>query len=90
MELIDDASRRGVPGDFTFDSDFTSAEILNHIESKQRAYVGDLKLNRTWCMTGREQRLEDVVRQNAWAAQKPVVYGLSGNGTSANRCAFQM
>src|SRR5256885_2390150 len=46
MELIDDALKRGIPGAFTFDSYFTSAKVLNHIQSKQAAYVGDLKLNR--------------------------------------------
>jgi hypothetical protein len=46
IELIDDAVQRAMPGDFTFDSYFTSTKVLNHIQSKQRAYVGDLKLNR--------------------------------------------
>jgi hypothetical protein len=46
MELIDDAITRTIPGDFTFDRYFTSAKILHHLQRKQRAYVGDLKLNR--------------------------------------------
>jgi len=46
IELIDDALKRGIPGAFTFDSSFTSAKVLNHLQSKQAAYVGDLKLNR--------------------------------------------
>jgi hypothetical protein len=46
IELINDAIARNIPGDFTFDSYFTSAKVLNHIESTKRAYVGDLKLNR--------------------------------------------
>jgi DDE superfamily endonuclease len=46
IELIDDAIKRAIPGDCTFDSYFTSAKILHHIQSKQRADVGDLKLNR--------------------------------------------
>ena len=46
IELIDDALMRGIPGAFTFDSYFTSAKVLNHLQSKQAAYVGDLKLNR--------------------------------------------
>jgi hypothetical protein len=46
IELIDDALRRGIPWDFTFDSSCTSAKVLNHIQSTQRASVGNLKLNR--------------------------------------------
>src|SRR4029453_1282306 len=33
IALINDAIARGIPGDFTFDSYFTSAKVLNHIES---------------------------------------------------------
>src|SRR6266581_3619430 len=52
-KLIDDALQRGIPGDFTFDSYFTSAKILNHIQRQQAAYVGDLKLNRKVVYMGR-------------------------------------
>ncbi len=45
IELIDDAIGRDLPGDFTFDSYFTHAKVLNHIHEQQRSYVGDLKLN---------------------------------------------
>jgi uncharacterized protein YndB with AHSA1/START domain len=74
-ELIDDAVQRAIPGDFTFDSYFTSAKVLNHIQSKQRAYVGDLKLNRKVVYTGQEQKLQDVARQIPWEAKKPVRMG---------------
>ena len=75
IELIDDALKRSIPGDFPFDSYFTSAEVLNHIQSTQRAYVGDLKLNRKVVYAGREQKLQDVARQIPWAAKKPVRVG---------------
>jgi hypothetical protein len=75
IELIDDALRRGIPGDFTFDSYFTSAKVLNHIQRTQRAYVGDLKLNRKVVYMGREQPLQDVARQIPWDAKKPVRMG---------------
>jgi Transposase DDE domain len=75
IELIDDALKRSIPGDFTFDSYFTSAKVLNHIQSTQRAYVGDLKLNRKVVYAGREQQLQDVARQIPWAAKKPVRVG---------------
>ena len=75
IELIDDAIARGIPGDFTFDSYFTSAKVLNHIQDTQRAYVGDVKLNRTVVYDGREQSLQAVARQIPWQAKKPVRVG---------------
>ena len=75
IELIDDVLKREIPGDFTFDSYFTSAKVLNHIQSTQRVYVGDLKLNRKVVYEGREQKLQDVARQIPWAAKKPVRVG---------------
>ena len=75
MDLIDDAITRAIPGDFTFDSYFTSAKVLNHIQSKQRVYVGDLKLNRKVVYAGQEQKLQEVARQIPWAAKKPVRMG---------------
>ena len=75
IELIEDALKRGIPGAFTFDSYFTSAKVLNHLQSTQAAYVGDLKLNRKVVYAGREQKLQDVARQIPWAAKKPVRVG---------------
>ncbi len=75
IELIDDAITRAIPGDFTFDSYFTSAKVLNHIQSTQRGYVGDLKLNRKVVYLGREQKLQDVARQIPGDAKKPVRMG---------------
>jgi len=72
--LIDDTIKRAIPGDFTFDSYFTSARVLNHIQSAQRAYVGDLKLNRKVVDAGREQKLQNVARQIPWAAKKPTFH----------------
>ena len=75
LALIDDAIARGIPGDFTFDSYFTSAKVLNHIESRKRSYVGDLKLNRKVGYEGREQSLQAVACQIPWQAKKPVRVG---------------
>ena len=75
IELIDDAVQRAIPGDFTFDSACTSTKVLNHIQSKQRAYVGDLKLNRKVVYAGREQKLQEVAQQIPWEAKKPVRMG---------------
>jgi DDE superfamily endonuclease len=75
IALIDDAVKRGIPGDFTFDSYFTSAKVLNHLHRAHRAYVGDLKLNRKVVYAGREQHLQEVARQIPWGAKKPVRVG---------------
>jgi DDE superfamily endonuclease len=75
IELIDDALKRGIPGAFTFDSYFTSAKVLNHLQSQQAAYVGNLKLNRKVVYAGQEQKLQDVARQIPWDAKKPVRVG---------------
>lgn len=58
-QLIDGVCEQEIPGAFTFDSYFTSAQSLNHIHSKQnsrgesRGYVGDLKTNRKLEIRGR-------------------------------------
>ena len=75
LELIDDALKRAMPGDFTLDSYFTSAKSLNHIQSTQCAYVGDLQLNRQVVYAGREQKLQEVAWQSPWEAKKPVRMG---------------
>jgi DDE superfamily endonuclease len=75
LELIDDAIARGIPGDFTFDSYFTSAKVLNHLHGRQRAYVGDLKLNRNVVYDGREQKLNAIAQQICWRDKKPVRVG---------------
>jgi uncharacterized protein YndB with AHSA1/START domain len=75
IELIDAAVQRAIPGDFTLESYFTSTKVLNHIQSKQRASVGDLKRNRKVVYAGREQKLQEVAQQIPWEATKPVRMG---------------
>jgi hypothetical protein len=58
-ELIDWVVEQTIPGDFTFDSYFSNAEILNHIDSKQRNYVGDLKFNRTITVDGKDSKASE-------------------------------
>jgi hypothetical protein len=64
-ELVDWICARNIPGDFTFDSFFTSAETLNHIHSKQdrfdrpRGYVADMKLNRKIFYRGKTHRVDE-------------------------------
>jgi hypothetical protein len=65
-QLIDWVAERNIPGDFTFDSYFSSAENLNYIHSKQdrferpRGYVGDLKSNRKLWYRGGEIKAEEL------------------------------
>jgi hypothetical protein len=68
-QLVDWVCEREIPGDFTFDSYFTNAEVLNHIHGKQdrfgrpRAYVGDLKFNRKIWWKGGELKAEEMAAQ---------------------------
>jgi len=64
-QLVDWICERNIPGDFTFDSYFSSAANLNHIHSKPdrhgqaRAYIGDLKFNRKIWFKGKETKAEE-------------------------------
>jgi hypothetical protein len=51
-ELVDWVLTHDIPGDFTFDSYFTNAPMMNHIHGKGRASIGDLKANRTIVVSG--------------------------------------
>jgi hypothetical protein len=64
IDLIDWVIVQDIPGDFAFDSYFTHADILNHIHSAGRAYVGDLKANRNIIGHGQE------CKANAWIAER--------------------
>jgi hypothetical protein len=64
-QLIDWVCERDIPGDFTFDSYFSSAANLNYIHGRQnargesRAYVGDLKTNRKLEVRGKSIRADE-------------------------------
>jgi hypothetical protein len=80
-ELVDWVVAREIPGDFTFDSYFSSAENLNHIHSKQdrqgrpRGYVGDLKTNRKIWYRGQELKAEALAASIKPSLRKPVRRG---------------
>ncbi len=74
-ELVDWVIEAQIPGDFTFDCYFTSAEILNHIQQQQRAYVGDLKFNRKVWFGGREMKASEVAAQIDTESRKLVTIG---------------
>jgi hypothetical protein len=76
-QLVDWVCEREIPGDFTFDSYFTNAEILNHIHGKRdrfdrpRGYVGDLKFNRKVEWKGGVIRIDEVAAQIDPDIRKP-------------------
>jgi len=65
-QLIDWTCERNIPGDFTWDSYFSSVENLNHVHAKRdrfgqpRGYVGDLKMNRKIWYRGKEIKAEEL------------------------------
>ena len=68
IELIDWCHEKDVLGTFTFDSFYSSAEILNHIDSLKnadgtsRGYVSDLKFNRKVTYKGVEQQVVEFAK----------------------------
>jgi len=80
-DLIDWTVDRDIPGDFTFDSYFSSAENLNHIHGKQdrfgkpRGYVGDLKSNRKIWYRGKEVKVDDLAASIASRCRQAVRRG---------------
>jgi DDE superfamily endonuclease len=74
-ELIDWVVEEQIPGTFTFDSYFTNAPVLNHIEGHQRAYVGDLKFNRKVWFRGVELSASEMAAQIGPELRKKVKSG---------------
>ena len=80
-ELIDWVCERKIPGDFTFDSYFTNAEILNHVHGKTdhwgrpRGYVGDLKFNRKLIWKGRTLKASELAASIPAASRKELRIG---------------
>jgi hypothetical protein len=74
-ELVDWVVEQQIPGTFTFDSYFTNAPVLNHIEGHQRAYVGDLKFNRKVWYRGTEMSASEMATQIGPELRKQVKTG---------------
>jgi hypothetical protein len=79
--LVDWLCQREIPGDFAFDSYFTNAEILNHIQGERdrfdrpRGYVGDLKFNRKVPWKGGLIRVDELAAQIDPEIRKPLRRG---------------
>jgi hypothetical protein len=80
-ELIAWVVARNIPGDFTFDSYFSSAENLNFIHSQSdhwgqsRGYVGDLKTNRKIWYRNREIRADELAASIDPSSRKEIRRG---------------
>ena len=74
-ELVDWVVREQIPGTFTFDSYFTNAPVFNHVHGHQRAYVGDLKLNRKVWFRGTEMSANEMAAQLGPELRKKVTTG---------------
>jgi len=71
-QLVDWTVKNEIPGDFAFDSYFTNAANLNHINGSHRCYVGDLKFNRKIIVAGKELKAEELAAQIEPKDRKPV------------------
>ena len=72
IELVDWVVRKEIPGDFVFDSYYTNAEPLNYVNSLNRAYVGDLKLNRWIDYQGKQMHAIDIAESISPQIRKPI------------------
>ena len=62
LDLVNWVIQHQIPGDFTMDSYFTNAEILNYIQARQRFYVGDLKCNRKVQFKGQTLKVSELAK----------------------------
>jgi hypothetical protein len=72
QELVGWVVAHAIPGTFTFDSYFTHASNLNHLQALHREYVGDLKFNRKLIFQGREMRADQIAAAIPVADRKRV------------------
>ena len=72
-DLIDLIVKEKIPGDFTFDSWFTHAKNLNHINKYDRGYVGDLKFNRKIVFQGESIKAEELGQRIGSQDRKPII-----------------
>jgi DDE superfamily endonuclease len=79
--LIEEVCTRHLPGTFTWDSYFSSAEVMNYTHERKdrcgqpRAYVGDLKFNRKVEWKGKVLKLSELARSIPAADRKELREG---------------
>lgn len=59
VQLVEKVVLEKIPGAFTFDSYFTNKKNLDFLESNERSYVGDLKLNRIFFINKKRLKVSD-------------------------------
>ena len=80
-QMVDWNCEHDIPGFFTWDSYFTSAEDCNYVHAKRdrfgqpRGYVGDLKTNRKIWYRGKEIKAEELASTIAPEARKELRRG---------------
>jgi DDE superfamily endonuclease len=74
-ELVEGVGERQIPGTFAFDSYFTTAPVCNHSAQHERAYVGELKVNRKVWLRGVELRAAEMAVQIPPGVRQQVTRG---------------
>ena len=74
-QLIDWVVKNDIPGDFTFDCWFTHGENLNHINSKGKGYVADLKFNRRVIFCGKVIKADELAKSISPDDRRAVYFG---------------
>ncbi len=74
-ELVGWVIDQQIPGDFTCDSYFTNAPVLNFINPTGRGYVGDLKFNRKVWFAGRQMQAAELAAQITAESRRMVEIG---------------
>ena len=74
-ELVSWVIGHNIPGDFTCDSYFTNAPVLNFIHRHRRSYVGDLKFNRKVVFQGQQMSAAELASQIGAEHRKMVETG---------------
>lgn len=74
-ELVGWVIERHIPGDFTGDSYFTNAPVLNFINQHGRGYVGDLQFNRKIVFQGKQMSAAELASQITAESRKVVAVG---------------
>ena len=72
IELVNEIIEEGIDGSFAFDSYFTNAQILNHLNDNERSYVGDLKFNRNIEFKGKKMSAIEFAHTIPSQARKAV------------------
>jgi len=88
IALVNDASARGLPGDFTLDSYFTRAKVLNHLESIKRAYGGSCSATGNWSMRDGNRPCSRALARFPGRPRNRCAWATEGTGTVGSRGGY--